>query len=148
MSSKEIKKIIEEFFNKMSWEEMPANIKIKDNTVSFDIKTETPEILIGKKGQILSDIQFLLAKMLSKKAEDKIFVDCDINDYKKKKTDYLNEVARNTADEVILTRKEKSLEPMTPFERRIIHMALSERTDVESESQGQGEDRRVIIRPT
>lgn len=147
MNKKEIKKTIEEFFNKMSWEEMPANIKIQDNTVCFEIKTETPEILIGKKGQILSDIQFLLAKMLSKKSEDRIFVDCDINDYKKKKTDYLIEVAKDTADEVILSRKEKSLEPMTPFERRIIHMAVSERTDVESESQGLGEDRRVIIKP-
>jgi len=141
-----IKKIIKEFFNKMTWEESPEDIEIKDNVVSFEIETETPEILIGKEGKVLSNTQYLLSKILNKQIGEKIFVDFDVNQYKKKKTDYLKEMAKNAADEVSLTGREKVLPPMTPFERRIIHLTLSERKDIKTESEGQEPERRVVIK--
>ncbi len=144
---KRIEKIIKEFFDKMSLEESPEKIEIKDNTVSFELETENPEILIGKRGKTLINIQYLLAKILNKQLEEKIFVDFDINQYKKKKIDYLKEVAKNTADEVALTKKEKVLSSMTPFERRIIHLTLNKREDILTESQGEEPDRKLIIKP-
>lgn len=144
---KRIEKIIKEFFDKMSLEESPEKIEIKDNTVSFELETKNPEILIGKRGKTLINIQYLLAKILNKQLEEKIFVDFDINQYKKKKIDYLKEVAKNTADEVALTKKEKVLSSMTPFERRIIHLTLNEREDILTESQGEEPDRKLIIKP-
>lgn len=142
-----IKKIIREFFNKMTWEETPENIEIKDNVVSFELETETPEILIGRNGQVLINTQYLLSKILNKQIGERIFVDFDINQYKKKKTNYLKEMAKNAADEVSLTERERVLPPMTPFERRIIHLALSEREDVKTESEGIEPERRVVIKP-
>jgi len=141
-----IKKIIKEFFNKMTREESPEDIEIKDNVVSFEIETETPEILIGKEGKVLSNTQYLLSKILNKQIGEKIFVDFDVNQYKKKKTNYLKEMAKNAADEVSLTGREKVLPSMTPFERRIIHLTLSERKDIKTESEGQEPERRVVIK--
>ncbi len=89
-----IKKIIREFFNKMTREETPEDIEIKDNVVSFELKTETPEILIGRNGQVLINTQYLLSKIIYKQIGEKIFVDFDINQYKKKKTDYLKEMTK------------------------------------------------------
>jgi len=142
-----IKKIIKEFFDKMTWEESPEDIEIKDNVVSFEIETETPEILIGKEGKVLNNTQYLLSRVLNKQIGEKIFVDFDVNQYKKKKTNYLKEMAKNAADEVSLTGKEKILPAMTPFERRIIHLALSERKDIKTESEGEEPERRIIIKP-
>ncbi len=142
-----IEKVIKDFFKKMTWEESPENIEIRDNIVSFELDTATPEILIGRNGQILTNIQYLLSKILNKQSEEKIFVDFDINHYKKKKTDYLKELAKNTADEVALTERERVLPAMTPFERRIIHLALSGREDVKTESVGKEPERRVVIKP-
>ena len=64
-----------------------------------------------------------------------------------KKTEYLKEMAREAADDVSLTRKEKELPPMPPYERRIIHTEISQRTDVLSESAGQEPERRIVIKP-
>ena len=147
MDKKEIEKIIKEFFKKMTINESPENIKIEENTVSFEINTETPEILIGKRGEILSNIQYLLGRIFSKQSEERIFVDLDINQYKSKKADYLKNVAKEVADEVALMGQEKPMMPMSAFERRIVHMYLSERNDVISESQGDEPDRRIIIKP-
>ena len=146
-NQKKIKKIIREFFTKMTWEETPEDIEIKDNVVSFEIKTENPEILIGRNGQVLINTQHLIAKILNKQIGEKIFVDFDINQYKEKKISFLKEMAKDTADEVSLTKREKILSPMTPFERRVIHLALTGREDVVTESQGEGPERRVVIKP-
>lgn len=141
-----IKKIVREFFEKMECDEIPEEIRIKDNLVSFEIETKDPQILIGKRGQILISIQHLLSRILNKQLEEKFFIDFDINQYKKNKMDYLKEIAESLADEVILTKKIKSLPPMSSFERRIVHLALSEREGIITESEGEEPDRKVIIK--
>ncbi len=117
------------------------------NTVVVDIKIDTPEILIGEKGQTLVEIQRLLRIILNKKIEKSFYIDLDINDYKKKKIEYLKDLAKDLADEVVLTKEEKALFPMPAYERRIIHLELAERADVTTESQGEGVERKVIIKP-
>jgi spoIIIJ-associated protein len=88
-----------------------------------------------------------LKEILRKKIEEQFFIDLDINDYKKKKTEYLKEVARTTADDVSLTKKEKQLAPMPAYERRIIHLELADRSDVITESIGEEPERSVIVKP-
>ena len=78
--------------------------------------------------------------------EGPFYIDLDINDYKKKKIEYLKETARAVADEVALTKKEKYLPSMPPYERRIIHMELASRSDVTTESIGQEPERKIVIR--
>ncbi|MDD5145433.1 MAG: KH domain-containing protein [Candidatus Pacebacteria bacterium] len=142
-----IKKEVREFFEKMNFLVEIESPSQKENTVFVNLKTEEPKILIGEGGQTLMEIQHLLRVILRKKISEPFFLDLDISDYKKKKIEYLKELARNTADEVSLTKKEKILQPMPAYERRIVHLELSERTDVLTESEGEGPDRKIIIKP-
>ena len=147
-----IKKITEEFFQKMTIEAKIEVKKSKGNTFSIDLETEDPQILIGEGGKTLNEIQHLLKAILKKKLLSKkemtepFFIDLDISDYKKKKYQYLKEMARSLADEASLSKKEKILSPMSPAERRIIHLELAEREDVTTESIGQEPKRRVVVR--
>jgi len=142
-----IKKITEEFFDKATFKVEIEVLPEKEQTVPINLKTEEPQILIGEGGQTLTEIQHLLKAILKRKIEENFYIDLDINDYKKKKKEYLKELARSAADEVTLTKKEKILPPMPAYERRIIHLELAERNDVTSESIGKEPERRVVIRP-
>ena len=142
-----IKKIAEEFFEKMCFEVEFEVGPIEENTVSLDLKTEEPQILIGEHGLTLAEIQRVLGKILRKGTGEQIFLDLDVNQYKKNKIEYLQDLARSAADEVALTKKEKILSPMSSYERRIIHLELSQREDVKTESIGQEPERRVVIKP-
>ncbi|GAI32144.1 unnamed protein product, partial [marine sediment metagenome] len=116
----EIKEIIEEFFQKTSFEVEAEVLPLEDKTIPVRIKTEEPKILIGQNGQTLAEIQRLLKAMISRRISEQFYLDIDINDYKKRKTDYLKETAVSLADEVALTKKEKTLASMPAYERRII----------------------------
>ena len=154
-----IKKIIEEFFEKMTIEAEVEVFPMRESTSVFDgkeekvfslpvnVRAEEPQILIGERGQTLLEIQHLLKAILKKKIAEPFFLDLDINDYKKKKSDYLKEMARNLADEVALSKKEKWLSSMPSYERRIIHMELSKRDDISTESVGEEPDRKIVIKP-
>jgi spoIIIJ-associated protein len=115
-----IKATTEEFFNKTTFEVDIDFLPEKDQTIPINLKTEDPQILIGEGGQTLAEIQHLLKAILKRKIKENFYIDLDINNYKKKKIDYLKELARSVADEVALTKKEKILSPMPAYERRII----------------------------
>ena len=143
----EIKRTIKEFFEKTTFEvEIEFSPQI-DLTLPINLKMETPQILIGEGGQTLSDIQHLLKAILKRKVAENFYVDLDINDYKKKKNEYLKEIARSVADEVSLTKKEKILSPMSAYERRIIHLELAGRQDISTQSIGQEPERRIVVKP-
>lgn len=144
---KTIKKITEEFFRKTTFDVEIDFPPEKDQTIPINLKTETPQILIGEGGQTLTEIQHLLKAVLKRKIKEPFYIDLDINDYKKKKNEYLKELASSTADEVALSQKEKQLAQMPAYERRIIHLEIANREDVISESIGQEPERRVVIRP-
>ena len=115
-------------------------------TVQVSIVVGEPNMLIGEKGQTLFELQHILKLMLRKKISEPFYLALDINEYKKNKEEYLRDLAQTTADEVVLLKKPKELPPMSSSERRVIHMALASRTDVASESLGDGLDRRVVIK--
>jgi len=145
-----IKKITKEFFEKMNFNVEIKSLRQKDLTLSLELQTDEPQILIGEGGQTLTEIQHLLKIILRKKiniAAEPFFIDLDINNYKEKKIEYLKELARSVADEVSLSKNEKNLASMPAYERRIIHLELAERQDVITESIGQGMERRILIKP-
>lgn len=142
-----IKEIVEGFFKKTTFGVEVEILPEDENTLPINLKTEEPQILIGEGGQTLLEIQHLLKAILKRKISAQFYISLDINNYKKNKTEYLKETARSAADDVALTKKEKELSPMPAFERRIIHLELAERTDVVSESVGEGPERRIVIRP-
>lgn len=142
-----IKKELAIFFGKMTLEVEISFLPQREETVPINLKVENPQILIGERGQTLSEIQHLLKAILRKKITENFYLDLDINDYKKKKSEYLKDLARTIADEVSLSKKERVLSPMPAYERRIIHLEIAERKDVTSESMGEEPERRVVIRP-
>lgn len=153
-----LKEITEEFFKKMGFEikiEPPGQ---KDETISLNLRTEEakvprsgipPEaaILIGEWGQTLFELQHLLKAILKKNIKENFYLDLDINDYKKRKIEYLKELAQTAAEEAVLTKQEKELPAMSPAERRIIHLELASRQDVTTQSIGREPNRRIIVRP-
>jgi len=149
MSEELIKKIeeeVKEFFSKMGFE-VELKVSRKEDVFKVDVQTKEFQDLIGEKGKTLFEIQHLLNAILKKKMGEEIFLDLDIGGYKEKKIKYLKELARSVADEVALTKKERILEPMPAYERRIIHLELASRPDVTTESIGKEPKRRVVIRP-
>ena len=146
---KKIKEIAEEFFEKMTISALRIEAGFSDtlDAVDLDIKLEEPQILIGERGQTLFEIQRLLKTVLNKKLQKIFYLNLDINEYKKKKIEYLKDLAKGLADEVALNKEEKVLFPMPAYERRVIHAELSQRTDIITESQGEGQDRHIIIKP-
>ncbi|MDD5144603.1 MAG: KH domain-containing protein [Candidatus Pacebacteria bacterium] len=142
-----IKKAIQEFFEKANFEVDIESVKESEDTVFVSLKMEEPQVLIGEGGQTLNELQHLLKLIIKRKAESLFYLDLDINNYKKKKIEYLKELAVSTANEVSLMRKEKELPPMTAYERRVVHMELASREDVMTESIGEEPERRLIIKP-
>jgi len=144
---KKVQEIVKEFFKKTTFEIEIEFLSQKDETLPINLKTEEPQILIGEGGQTLLEIQHLLKAILKREIKENFYIDLDINGYKKKKIEYLKEMAKSIADEVTLTKKEKILSAMPAYERRIIHLELASRTDVITESIGEEPERRVIIKP-
>jgi spoIIIJ-associated protein len=142
-----IKELAQEFFEKMTIEISAIEVNLSSaDVVDLNIKLDEPQILIGQQGQTLSEIQRLLRFVLSRRLKKVLYLNLDINGYKSKKIEYLRNLAKETADQVSLAKEEKKLSPMTAFERRIIHSELSQRTDVVTESQGDGFDRCIVIK--
>ena len=148
---KKIKQAAEEFFKKTTFEvlNIEADFSVAENNdiVNLKIKMADPQVLIGEAGQTLVEIQRILRLLFNKRLQKFFYLNFDINDYKEKKTEYLKKTARDLADEVAFAKEEKKMLPMTAFERRIIHSELSKRTDVLTESQGDGRERHVVIKP-
>ena len=150
MITKENKETIEsvsrEFLQKL---DLGPNVTIQereDNVIAIDVTVEEPRMFIGEKGQTLAEVQHLLKAMLRKRIDEQFYISLDINNYKKNKENYIRELARTTADEVSLLKKEKELPPMPPAERRIVHLELDKREDVVTESAGERDERRVVVR--
>ncbi|OGZ78423.1 MAG: hypothetical protein A2358_02625 [Candidatus Staskawiczbacteria bacterium RIFOXYB1_FULL_37_44] len=146
-----IKKLAQEFFEKMTMDVSitEVNLSVSENAevVNLEVTAQEPQILIGQGGQTLFEIQRILRLILNKKLEKIFYFNLDINDYKKQKIEYLKNLAKDLADQVALNKEEKILPPMSSYERRVIHAELAQRTDVLTESSGEGFDRHIIIKP-
>ena len=127
--------------------EVTVQAKNEEETVVVHVIAQDPQEFIGEGGSILADIQHVLRSILRKKILESFYLSLDINEYKKNRENYIREIARTIADEVSLLKREKELPPMSPAERRIVHMEISQREDVVSESSGEEPDRKVVIRP-
>ena len=142
-----IKEIVQEFFEKMT---IPVEFKVellKEQTLAISIEMENPQILIGEGGQTLLEVQRLLKIILRRKIDKAFYLDLDINSYKKKKIEYLKQLAHSIADDVALNKKEEVLPSMLAYERRIVHLELADRENIATESVGQEPERRVVVRP-
>jgi spoIIIJ-associated protein len=117
----------------------------------FIIKTREAGILIGENGQHLTALNHVLKKIceseFKKNNLEPTHFFLDINDYQTKKNEELKNLAKMTAQRVRYVKKEIELEPMSSYERRIIHATLAEHPDIITESTGKEPERRVVIKP-
>lgn len=129
--------------------ELPVKINIvyekESDCLSIDFEGEDMGILIGKRGQTLDSLQYLTSLVVNKEQEDYIRIKLDTENYRSRRKDTLENLARNIAYKVRKTRKAVVLEPMNPYERRIIHSALQGNKFVETYSEGNEPYRHVVV---
>jgi spoIIIJ-associated protein len=113
----------------------------------LNISGEDLQPLIGRRGETLASLQYILRLMLSRKVQKRANIVVDVMEYKLRRNDRLRQLASRMADQAVKQGRTVTLEPMPPNERRIIHLALKERTDVETKSIGEGAGRKVTINP-
>lgn len=127
-------------------ENFEYTIEKNNNQLLLTINGENVSHLIGYKGKTIESFQSLLNSMLQREDEEYAKVFVEINGYKKKKEEKLRRLANKMADNVIRFRRPIKLEPMSAYERLIIHSELANRKDIETESIGEEPRRRVVIK--
>lgn len=115
--------------------------------VELDIIGEDLGELIGRRGETLSSLQYLSRLMVSQQLRRRVDFQIDINGFRQQREDGLSRLAERMAEKVVRRGKSVTLEPMTPYERRLIHVSLRKNTAVTTRSIGQGDSRRVQIHP-
>ncbi len=115
--------------------------------VTFNLKGDDLGILIGRRGQTLACLQFIVRQIVTHKIKSWVPINIDIEGYKKRHFQSLEALAFRIAEQVKAQRTPFTLRPMPAFDRRIIHLTLAERPEVTTESIGEGETRRVVISP-
>lgn len=117
----------------------------ENRNLTVDLSGDEMGVLIGKRGQTLDSLQYLLSLVVNKGTEEYIRVKVDTEDYRKRRKETLENLAKNIAYKVKRTKRSVSLEPMNPYERRIIHSALQNDKYVTTHSEGDEPFRRVVV---
>ncbi len=116
-----------------------------DNSMDIDLSGDEMGVLIGKRGQTLDSLQYLVSLVVNKDAENYIRVKVDTENYRQRRKDTLENLAKNISYKVKRTKRPVSLEPMNPYERRIIHSALQNDKYVTTHSEGEEPYRHVVV---
>lgn len=112
----------------------------------LNIDTEENALLIGKHGNTLSSFENVLSLIVAKKTGEFVRITVEVGGYRQEREDYLSALALRLKDEVVDTGIEKTIRGLKPWERRVVHLALSEEGDVLTESSGEGRDRVLVIK--
>ncbi len=119
---------------------------LRDGSVVFEIEGEDAGLLIGRRGETLRDLQLIARLLVSRQLMKRANIIVDVEQYQLRRVNRLQSIAENAA-KAASKGDIHSLEPMSPDDRRIIHMTLSDNPRVVTESQGQGEGRHVVVKP-
>jgi spoIIIJ-associated protein len=138
--------LLEQLLEKM---QEPARVHAthEDDRIMLRIDTEDAGLLIGKQGQTLDALQYLITKMLAKKSHRKVRVAIDVEAYRARHNEALSHLARKYGDKVKRSGKAVTLNPMNPYDRRIVHLALQGDKDLKTISRGEGLYKKVVISP-
>ena len=116
-----------------------------ENTLDIDLSGDEMGVLIGKRGQTLDSLQYLVSLVVNKDVDDYIRVKIDTENYRQRRKETLENLAKNISYKVKRTRRPVSLEPMNPYERRIIHSVLQNDKYVTTHSEGDEPYRKVVV---
>lgn len=140
------KKFLGDIFSAMNLD-VSIDAKMDEQSISIDLAGENMGIVIGKRGDTLDSLQYLTSLVVNQRSEDYIKVSIDTENYREKRTEALLALSNRLAEKVTKTGKKFTLEPMNPYERRIIHSNLQDSETVTTYSVGAEPYRKVVIAP-
>ena len=138
-------KFLKDVLNSMDMEVTLTSEIDEDGALSINMEGENMGILIGKRGQTLDSLQYLTNRVANKMQEGYVRVKLDTENYRARRKETLENLAKNIAHKVKRTKRAVSLEPMNPYERRIIHSALQSDKYISTHSEGEEPYRRVVV---
>ena len=138
-------KFLKDVLKSMDMEVTLTSVIDEDGALSINMKGENMGILIGKRGQTLDSLQYLTNRVANKMQEGYVRVKLDTENYRERRKETLENLAKNIAHKVKRTKRSVSLEPMNPYERRIIHSALQGDKYISTHSEGEEPYRRVVV---
>lgn len=129
--------------------EIEGEAAISETDESIDISLDTPDsgMVIGHHGDTLESLQLILSLCISKKIGEFKRVSLEVGDYKKNRSEWLENLARETKEKVLSENKEVHLYDLKSWERRVVHLLFQDDKDVLSESVGEGKDRVLVVKP-
>lgn len=141
-----VRNFLSNLFEKMEIEvEVVLDYKEEEGVIEIELKGNEMGLLIGKRGQTLDSIQFLTSLVANNNREDYVKIKMDTENYRERRRQTIENLAKNIANKVKKTRKPAYLEPMNPYERRIIHSALQNDKYVTTYSEGDEPFRHVVV---
>ncbi len=142
---KDLEKITKDLFSHIGFP-IDFQIKKEEELVVIHLKSDEPGVLIGYHGQALNALQQMITLMAFRKFGQWVRILVDVEDYREKRKEVLEKMAQGAAQKVKLSGQNETFPPMSSFERRIIHLSLAEHPDVETVSEGEGNQRHIIIK--
>jgi spoIIIJ-associated protein len=145
-----IKKTIEQLLEKMGFSaEVTVSISDEDDGIICNINTDTDShFLIGQRGTNLQAVQHIARLMVRKNIPEKIRFILDVNSYRQQKNQSVIEQAQIAAKDAISQHRAVIMKPMSTYERRLVHMELAKNSAISTESTGEGEERKIIVKPS
>ena len=140
------KEILETLLSRMQ-EKASVSAHQEDDRISLRIETDDAGLLIGKQGQTLDALQYLVTKMLAKKSRRKVRIGIDVEAYRARHNEALAHLAQKYGEKVKKSGRPVILSPMNPYDRRIVHMALQDYKELKTMSRGEGLYKKVVISP-
>ena len=145
-----IKNLVVELISKLG---ITAQVTIAEDgqeeykKIICNLESQESNFLIGQYGVNLQALQHIIRLLIRRKITDRINFILDVNSYRKEKDSSLIALANNMAQQAINEKREITLRPMSPYERRLVHLELADNEQVKTESHGEKENRKIVIRP-
>ncbi|MBH60604.1 MAG: hypothetical protein CL907_05535 [Dehalococcoidia bacterium] len=117
-----------------------------NKSVYFEIEGDDSGLIIGRKGETLRSLEFLISFIIKRQLDKKVRVILDVEGYQERRRQNIASLAESAAEKVIKSGKPVKMDPMSPFDRRIVHLALEKESKITTESQGSGSRRQVVIK--
>lgn len=149
VTEKELRQIEEVVEKLLSLLEIEGTFTLEQNGEILDVVMETKDtgLVIGYHGEVLEALQLIVSLAVAKKIGRFVRLSVEVDGYKKSRTEYLEKLAAQTKERVLSENKEQVLHSLKSWERRIVHLILQDDDQVTSESEGEGKDRVLVVRP-
>ncbi len=141
----DVRRMLEDLLNKMKLEYRINNVEWDEGKVRINITGKDMGLLIGRKGETLNAVQFILGLIVNRNREEKVRVVLDVEDYRKKREESLDALALRLSDKVKKTRRNVVMRPMSSQERRVVHTILQGDPQITTYSLGDEPNRKVVI---